>query len=226
MDVSWGPGLVSGVKGNGDVGNLPATTAAAVSLSLPDNAWDRIMDSFGKVCGPGFDRTKIESKIAQATGLSAPGDLNALLGKGLTLALGGGVDVTQIHKPSDAPVALLLNGDASSVQGIVTKLLAKLPPGFGVTASTKGNDVVVSADGTYASSLGSGGLGNDATFKDVVPDAGNSLATIFVNFDQLEASFAKLPSKIAENLKPLKALGLSEQVNGGEAHFFLRISTN
>lgn len=226
MDGSWGPNPFAGGKPNSDLANLPASTAAAFSVGLPDNTWDRIMDSFSKVCGPGFDRTKIESKIAEATGLSVPGDLDALLGKGVTLALGGGTDVTSIHGPSDAPIALLLNGDAGAVQGIVTKLLAKLPPSFGITATTKGNDVIVAGDSAYVGTLGSGGLGNDAAFKDVVPDAANSLATFYVNFDQLQPSFAKVPTKIAENLRPLKALGFSEQLNGTDAHFFLRISTN
>lgn len=211
---------------NSDLGNLPADTAAAVSVGLPPNLWDQIMTTFSKFCGPGFNRAKLEATIAKATGMSVPGDLNALLGKGLTLALGGGVDVTSIHGPSDLPAALLLNGDPGQVQGIVTKLLGNLPPSFGFSATTQGNDVIVSANPAYAGKVTSGGLGSNDAFRDVIPNAAGSQFAVYVNFDQLAASFSKIPQKIAENLTPLKALGLSEQVNGDQAHFFLRISTN
>lgn len=211
---------------NSDLGNLPADTAAAISIGLPQNFWDQIMNSFAKFCGPDFNRAKLESTIAKATGISVPGDLNALLGKGLTLALGGGVDVTSIHGPSDLPAALLLNGDPSQVQGIVTKLLGNLPPSFGFSATTKGNDVIVSANSAYAGTVTSGGLGSSDAFKDVIPNASGSQFALYVNFDQLAASFSKVPQKIAENLTPLKALGFSEQVSGDQAHFFIRLSTN
>jgi hypothetical protein len=211
---------------NSDLGNLPADTAAAMSIGLPQNFWDQIMTSFGKFCGPRFDRAKLEATIAKATGMSVPGDLNALLGKGLTLALGGGVDVTSIHGPADLPAALLLNGDPSQVQGIVTKLLGNLPPSFGFSATTKGNDVIVSANSAYAGTVTSGGLGSSDAFKDVIPNASASQFALYVNFDQLAPSFSKVPQKIAENLTPLKALGFSEQVNGDQAHFFIRLSTN
>ena len=227
VDTSFAGSVVAGTA-TGDLTKLPANTAAAVSFAPPQNFWDQIMTQLGKSCGPSFDRAKVEAGIAQMTGLSVPGDLNTLLGKSLTLALGGGTNLlTAFTQPATAPVALLLNGDSGAIQSVVSSLLTRTGASAVFSSKVAGDDVVLSPKGSsFASTVTSGGLGNDPAFQDVVPNAGNSPVVLYVNFNQLQASFGSIPQKVLENLKVLKALGISAQYSGSDAHLFIRLSTN
>lgn len=212
------------------VGALPGDTAATIGLSLGDNWFDTVIQSLSSVCGPSFNPTQLESQLSQMTGLSFPGDINTLLGKGFALSLGGDFDPSSIQSPADIPAALTIKGDASAIQGVLDKIKAKIgnaDQGM-LDSDSKGDVVAVGPSSTYRSKvLGPGGLGSDSTFKDVVPHADGAGAIVFVDFDKFDDLVAKEagPDALA-NFKPLKALGISAWIDGSTTHYFMRLSTD
>lgn len=228
--VDFGQTGPAGQSADDVVGSLPADTAAAIGISAGKGWFDTALNNLATVCGPGFDAGKLESQLSQATGLSIPDDIDTLLGKGVALSVGSGLDASSLKSPADLPFALSIKGDSTAIQAVLDKIKAKVgnaDHGF-LDSDSKGDIVAVGPSSSYRSKvLGPGGLGSDSTFEDVVPHASGSRVVIYVNFDKFDNVVSQQGGSSAlADFKPLKALGVSSWVDGTTTHGFFRLSTD
>lgn len=227
----------TGTDGAQLVTGLPADTSAAVGLSVAPNPWESIVSSFSQVCGKGTDPSKINSYLSGLTGLTFPGDIDTLLGKGLSLSVGQldpGIANEASADPSKLPVALQFTGDANGIQTVIGKVLNKLGQSSGMPLASvigvgaNGDRVVVGPDSSYRQEVLSGGsLGSDPTFENAVPDADKASSIIYVNLDRFD-SFVQSsdPTAYDDYFKPLQAVGIAGWSDPDHtAHELFRVTT-
>lgn len=236
-------GAAGAVTGTGTAGaqlvtGLPADTSAAIGLSVAPNPWESMVTAFSKACGGTTDPSQINSLLGSVTGLDLPGDIDTLLGKGLTLSVGpldeGTLDQVG-SDPSKLPVALQLTGDASGISKVVDKVLAKVsqvagaPVGSVVGVDANGDRVAVGPDSDYRKAvLANGGLGQDPTFQNAVPDASRATAIMYVDLNRFD-SFVKAQggSAYTDYYQPLQAVGVAGWVDSDHvSHAMLRVTTD
>ena len=228
---------VEGAKasaGTSGLATLPADTAIAAGFSGTGQSIDQFTDafasSFTQECGGTPE--KLWQAVEKLTGLAVPGDLDTLLGGGLTVSLSGSTDPEKLANggPADLPAGIKLQGDPEKIAGVLAKL--NLPGAQQILATTQGDGVVaVGPDAAYRDELlKKGTLGDSKEFTDVVPHADQASAALFVSFDNLQpilaSSAADVPSDVRDNLAHLRAFGESSWVDGqGIGHGLIRLST-
>jgi hypothetical protein len=75
--------------------------------------------------------------------------------------------------------------------------------------------------------LAGGHLGEDGTFRSVIPDAQHASMVVYVDVDALEPAIAKAdPGDDLADLKPVKAVGLSTWTDEGVTRFSFKLTTN
>ncbi|MFT4084649.1 MAG: hypothetical protein QM638_18890 [Nocardioides sp.] len=211
------------------VASLPDDTGAALGLS-PGKGWfESALGSFGAVCGDGFDAGQIEDQLTSLTGIDFPEDIDTLFGDGLALSVSGDFDPSSITGPASIPAAIKIKGDPDAIKSVLDKISNRLGSTYGLLDTDSDSDnVVIGPSSSYRQSvLGDGGLGNNATFRNVVPDADKASAVLFINFnsfDKLVDSFGD--SEASENFHVLDGLGVSTWLDGTTQHTFVRISTD
>ena len=189
-------GMPGGIAPVGDPGapslaELPATTAAAFTVSFRDGWLDEWVTSLGDVFGGGAAGGGSEDlwkDLEAGTGLQLPEDLETLLGDGLRVSVDGTVDVGALSSADvpQAPVGVRIHGDDAEITRVVDTLLAQVPPGEADALVRSRGDgyVVLGLDQAYVDQLaGSGGLGDVPAFRDVVPEPDRVAGGVFVNFD-------------------------------------------
>lgn len=208
------------------VKSLPDDTAVAVGTSVGDNAFESALDGLGSICGSGFDAKSLEDQLSQMTGLDFPTDIDTLLGNGLTISLGKDFDPSSIHNPADLPVALKINGDPDKIQQVIDKIKGRLGSASSLLGTdTDSDNIAIGPNDAYRKSvLADGGLGSDATFKNVVPHADKASAVVYVNFNDFDKLVGS--GEDAENFKVLDGLGMSAWYDGTTQHSFTRLSTD
>jgi hypothetical protein len=222
--------VVAGPVGDSAVTSLPADTAVAYGLAMPSDWASTWQKQFDAACGAGTS-SELDS-FSDMLGFDILADGPKVIGDSLALAIGPDVDVEQLVNsgdPSALPIALKTTGQKDEVDKLLDSLSTSLgiPSGY---LSTSGEDggVVVALDPDYAKKVaGDGGLGDDASFRDVVPHAAESGGVLYVNFDQLDDAVKQLSSgerDVVDNIKPLKALGFSAWSEKSEIHAQLRVS--
>lgn len=233
------------VAGSGDAGDqvasLPKDTALALGVSVPDGAVKSMLDSVSKSSGTSADQ--LIQEVQSELGITLPDDLETLLGKSLVLSVGGDVpdDLSQLKSPADLPIGLSVEGDPTKIKGVISKIEAHTGASLDelqLVQSTSGDHYTLATSQKYADKIGQkGSLGDDSTFKQVVPHAEKSSSVFYVNFDSQwpqaidsaqnsddegsggEDSFMK-------NVDPLKALGASTWRDGSTTHTLVKITTD
>lgn len=214
------------------VGTLPAETAFAYGLALPDDWTRTFMDTLTSY---GLPQQQVERGLAQAeaaTGLSLPEDLEALLGEQVALAFGGSLDLEELLNsgdPSGLPFGVKVRGDVDEVNRVMDTLGQRMGTPQMFETETDGDTVAWSMNPDYRSGLaGDGGLGGSETFQDVVPDADESSAIMYVDFDAGDwlTDLSMGDQELQSNLQPLSALGISSHVDGGTTRGLVRITTD
>jgi hypothetical protein len=132
-----------------------------------------------------------------------------------------------------------VSGDPREIREAVDKVKKAVGPDAESLVVEEGDGVVaLGLDPDYVRTLAeAGGLGDDAVFQDVVPDADRAGGALFVNFDSVEEWVAQAMSgagqmapdekQVRENLAPLRALGMSSWVeDDGSQGGLLRLSTD
>ncbi|MDQ1103646.1 DUF3352 domain-containing protein [Nocardioides zeae] len=230
------PRLTDGTAGE-LAGDLPADTAAVAAVGLADGWYDALLD---QVEASGVDRSEIDDAVADLedeTGWSLPEDVETLLGQGVALSVGGGVDLDALEDGDieGAEVgATVRSGDADAIADLVDELLdatdAPSDLDLNVTEGEDGTTVGSPSSG-YADDLAtSGGLDGSDLFRDVVPETDDVHALLFVDVTADGGWLADLlredgDDELADNVEPLAALGLSVRVDGDVAHTLLRVTT-
>jgi hypothetical protein len=238
------PGGVAAVAAPGApaLGDLPASTAAAFTVSFPENWLQDWMTSMGDLLGGGASGGGSEDlwkDLEAATGLQLPEDIETLLGDGLRVSVDSSLDTGALQGPEvpAVPVGIRINGDAAEIDRVLDTLLAQVPPGrLDALKRTSGDGyVVLGLDQAYVDTLssGGGGLADDASFRKVVPEADRVSGGVFVNFDAGDWStrvagemFPGEP-EVKANVAPLDALGLSSWLDDDQVqHGSLVLSTD
>ena len=224
------------------VGELPATTGAAISIAFPDGWLAKYLDSMDAMSG-GMPLDQMLAEAEAQTGLSLPEDAETLLGDSTSIAVDGGIEAGRLiesEDPSNLPAGVRVVGDPEQILPVVEKIKRSLGPASDMLVVEPGDGAVaLGFDQEYVERLaGRGDLGSDASFKAAVPEADRAAGVVYVNFDtgdawveRLVEDFSQLAEgrsdpKVRENLEALEALGISTWVDDGVQRGLFRLTTD
>lgn len=218
------------------VRGLPEDTAAAIGFGVPEGWWDAFGANLEAVCGDDVDPARVLQPIAEMTGLDLPADVETLLGDGVALALGGGVDPEALINSSDPaalPLAMRLAADPEDAEAVLEKLrsgsLGQLAPEL-LQADAGDGGVALGFDPEFRAEVAADGrLGEQETFRDLVPDADAAAAVLYLNLDQLDEAMDQLAGgeqQVIDNLRPLTGLGASLWLDDGVSRARLKLLTD
>jgi hypothetical protein len=215
------------------VSDLPEDTVAAFGFSLGEG-WAQALLDYVKTLAPDEAAT-IDDQLAQfetETGLSFPEDVETLLGEGVTLSVGSGIDPDAIANggPEEIPVGIKIKGDAGQIQAVLDKISAIAGPEVEPYLQVTEGDgyAVLALNDDYRSTLESdSGLGGSDVYSKVID--GDAQTVLFVNFDADDDWLVRLSQddpEISKNLEPLSSFGVSGWVDGDVVHGMLKLTTN
>jgi hypothetical protein len=214
---------------------LPADTVAAMGFSLKKGWGDAVLDYVRKTMSSS-DGSDIDEQVAQLereTGLAIPEDIETLLGEGVTVSLGSGIDPDAITNggPGEIPVGMRIKGDADEIQAVLDKIAAQAGPEAAEFMQVSEGDgfAVIALKDDYRSALEDGGsLGDSAEYGEVVEDD-EAQAVFYVNFDADDDWLVRVTKdmpEVSENVAPLSAFGVSGWVDGDVMHSLIKLTTD
>lgn len=226
--------LVASDAGVELVGNLPEDTVAAFGLGLQDGWFDAMVDYIKKTVPEEAD--SVDEGIAQIeseTGLALPEDIETLLGEGVAVAVGSGIDPDAISNggPGEVPAGVKIKGDAGEIQAVLDKLKDMAGPEVAPYLEVTEGDgyAVLGLQEEFRSELESdGGLGDSDVYQKVV-ESDDAQSVLFVNFDADDDWLVRVTEdspEVSENLEPLSAFGVSGWVDGDVLHGLFKLTTN
>lgn len=216
------------------VAGLPDDTVAAFGLSL-EKGWAGAMLDYIKSTLP-EDSASIDEQLAQLeadTGLALPEDLETLLGEGMTVSLGAGLDPDAVANggPGEVPVGIRIDGDPDEIQAVLDKIAAQAGPELAdYMQVTEGDGYAVLAlqEGYRGDLEGGGSLGDSAAYAEVV-EVDEAQSVLFVNFNTDDDWLVRLTGdspEVSENLEPLSAFGMSSWVDDDVIHGLFKVTTD
>jgi hypothetical protein len=234
-------GMLPDSAGTSAISELPDGTAVAMSIALSEGWLDSSMKQLEQMMPPGESLEDLMAQAEAQTGLKLPEDVETLLGDGVSVAVDGDLDVASLMSapdPTRVPAGIRVSGEPDEILPVVEKIKALLGPDAEMLVVESGDGVVsfgLSQD--YVKSLAAeGSLGDQETFAGVVPEADRATGALFVDFDavsrwvdegmQAAGGAGESEVEVAENLEPLKALGMSAWIDDDTQHGLLRITTD
>ncbi|NPC43623.1 DUF3352 domain-containing protein [Nocardioides sp. zg-1230] len=213
---------------------LPEDTVAAFGFAL-EEGWAEAMLDYVKTLAPD-ESASIDDQLAQfetETGLAFPEDIETLLGDGVTVSMGSGLDPDAVANggPGEVPVGIRIDGDADEIQAVLDKIAAQAGPEMAEFMQVSEGDgyAVLALQDDYRGALeGGGSLGDSATYSEVV-EADEAQSVLFVNFNADDDWLVRLAGdmpEVSENLEPLAALGVSGWVDDGVVHGLVKLTTD
>ena len=218
----------AGTPGTG-VERLPTSTLVAFGGSLDKTAVDRAYAQARSQLGAGGAGAFVAGLDQQLSqlGFRLPRDLDAVLGTKFAVAFGG-------LGPDGTPQAgLSSNADARAAGKVLDRLTTQLNrhgAPFALHHVAAGHGYAVALDEAYARQLAAGGhLGDQPSFRSVVPDAASAQAVLYVDIAGLVDSgmtgaFGS-GGPVNPNVKALGALGYSGTASGSSSTFRMTLST-
>lgn len=218
--------------GDDAVSTLPEDTAAAIGFGFAEGWADAALEQAATASGGEMTAADLEAELKDATGLTI-GDLETLAGESMTFALSSDIDAETVFNSSDGsdvPVGAKVQGDAAGIQDV----LARLAETMGSEANILGHDaegdmVAIGPNADYRKQLlEDGGLGDSDVFQNVVREADQANAIVFVNFDAGDwlTGLAEGQQDVIDNLEPLQGLGFSSWSDDDASHVVFRLTTN
>lgn len=226
--------FVDGDTGVSMVESLPEDTVAALGFSLQKGWAEAVLDYVKKTMPEESDT--VDEQLAEfesETGLSFPEDVETLLGEGVTVSLGSGIDPDAIANggPGEVPVGIRVKGDAEEIQTVLDKI-AELagPEAAEFMQVTEGDGYAVLAlQDDYRGTLESGGdLGANDDYAEVV-ESDDAQSVLYVNFDADDDWLVRVTEdmpEVSDNVAPLSAFGISGWVDGDVVHGLLKLTTD
>lgn len=225
MDSQNGADMIAG---------LPDDTVAAFGMSLEEGWAGAVLDYVKRNLPQ--DSATIDEELAQfesETGLAFPEDLETLLGEGVTVSLGSGLDPDAVANggPGEVPVGIRIDGDPDEIQAVLDKIAAQAGPEVAELMQVTEGDgyAVLALQEDYRGELeGGGSLGDSAAYSEVV-ESDEAQSVLFVNFDADDDWLVRLTGdspEVSENVAPLSALGISGWVDGEVVHGLLKLTTD
>lgn len=223
-----------------DVGALPPTTAAVYGAALPKGWAQSYLDLMVEMSGEKRAAEQMIAQLEAQTGLQIPGDIERLLGDGVALAVDEDLDVKAASEdPTTVPAGLRISGDPQEIQAALDKVKRAVGPDGDMLVSEQGDGTLaVGLDQGYVKTLAAGGgLGDQAIFQDVVPDADKAAGVLYVDLDVLQrwisqgmqqsGTVGPDEQKVLDNLAPLRAVGFGSWIEKDKSqHVRLRLTTD
>ena len=220
--------------GVGMVTSLPEDTVAAFGFSLKEG-WAEAMLDYVKSTVPDESDT-IDEQLAQfesETGLAFPEDVETLLGEGVSVSLGSGIDPDAITNggPGEVPAGIRIKGDADEIQAVLDKVAEVAGPEAAEFMQVSEGDgyAVLALQDDYRGKLETGGdLGESDDYSKVI-EGGDAQSVLYVNFDADDDWLVRVTEdmpEVSENLAPLSALGVSGWVDGDVIHGMFKLTTD
>ena len=237
LEVAADPGtsqdaLEDADRGDDVLATLPEDTAAAIGVGFAEGWFGDLVDQFAGQLG-GMSGDELLAEMSAETGLDLPEDVETLTGESAALAVGGDFDLETFTNSADGsgvPLGLKVRGDADAIESVLDKLRPQMGGAEALLDSDSDGDVVViGPDADYRERLlDDGDLGDSEAFENVVREADDAAAVLFVNFDVGDwlTSLAEGDPELEENLQPLQGLGLSTWLEDGASHLVLRVTTD
>jgi hypothetical protein len=213
------------------VAAMPGDTALLFALAVPPGAFDAIEKADPNGTGSDF--------LGGMLGIDFPEDLQTLLGKSLSISLGGDApeDLASIEGLGDLSVGALIRGDSDEIEDVIAKLeessgstLEELE----VTKKSEDGKVVIASTSDYADQLlGEGSLSDDDGFEDAVPNAEDSQMVLYADFDgewgkalvdTVREDGDDESREVAANLEVVRAFGASAWTEGDVSHGLVRLA--
>lgn len=233
--------VISGDRGDDTLSTLPDSTAVAFGAGMADGWGEALLEQLRPIIeqesGMSFDEAIAEAEAE--SGLSLPDDVETVLGESFVLAIDGNFDPDQVEElgPTKLPLAFKVKGDPDDIEAVLDKLRVQMRQELGsdvdlIASEEHDGHVIVSMDQDYLDELADkGDLGDDDTFRSVVPQAEDASAILYANFDSGDWLVEVLrafgaPEDVIANAEPLKALGVSSWTDGDEVHSLLKITTD
>ena len=219
------------------VAGLPADTVAAFGFSLEEGWADAMLD-YVKETVPDEAAT-IDEQLAQfesETGLAFPEDIETLLGEGVTVSIGSGIDPDAISNggPGEIPAGIRVKGDAEEIQNALDKISDLAGPEVAEFLEVTQGDgyAVIALQDDYRTKLESGGdLGDTDDYSEVV-EGGDAHTVLYVNFDADDDWLVRLTgdlgggAEVSDNVEPLSAFGITSRVDDDVVHGMVKLTTD
>jgi len=228
--------------GDNPIVRLPDSTVFAMSESAGDQrlaqAWD---GSIAKARAQNPDLGKEISDFEARSGLSLPGDLETILGHNIMVALdseGLTADVLAGADPSRINLGARFTNDPTKLDVVYDRLLglvdSEVDQAMPFVKKDVADGLVVATNESYADKLGAldGALGDTEAFRSVVDDGAGKEFVLFVNFDSVKDEILQSmddggqSAGVIDNLRPLKAFGITQEVDGDYLHATVRLSVD
>ncbi len=229
--------------GDNQIVDLPESTVFAMSEAgggeRLDASWDDIMSAAKEEAG-----ADIETQISQfeaETGLALPEDLSTLLGDNIMVAVdseGLTAAAIEAEDPSLFNAGVRFTTDPAALNAIYDKVLALVDADAQQSLPFVKRDaddgIVIATNDGYAERLADldGGLGDSGEFQSVTDDAAGKEFVLFFNWDSVEEQILQAaentgaPPDVIENLEPLRAFGITADVEGDYWISTYRLSVN
>jgi hypothetical protein len=225
MDSQNGADMIAG---------LPDDTVAAFGMSLEEGWAGAVLDYVKRNLPE--DSATIDEELAQfesETGLAFPEDLETLLGEGVTVSLGSGLDPDAVANggPGEVPVGIRIDGDPDEIQAVLDKIAAQAGPELADYLQVTEGDgyAVLALQEGYRGDLEEGGsLGDSAAYAEVV-EVDEAQSVLFVDFDADNDWLVRLTGdspEVSKNLEPLSAFGMSSWVDDDVVHGLFKVTTD
>lgn len=239
MELSVAGGGISQLRSlatvGAQLGDLPADTSAALGFGVDPDFAQRVLDQAVNSEDPLTD-------IERDTGLDLPADLQTLLGRAVTLSLGGDAPASLDDADSieDVPAGLVIHGDADRIKAVIAKVedhlgmhLSDVP----LVVDGSGDKLAIATSADYAAQLlAPGRLAAQDDFRNAVPEAERASGIFYLDFDSAwRDALTDLVSGEAgdtaggefdANSRPLRSLGLSTWEDGDVTHALLKVSVD
>lgn len=198
----------------GTIANAPDTTVAALELAGGGESvrtqWDKVLD---QLASAGQDRAMVQEQLdglERSYGISLPKDLETLLGSNILLALDRKGLVS-----GDVSVGARLTTDPAAASDLVTRTqraLTDMGAPFRLhQRRTEGGLVVSNTAGALGRLAERGTLGEDPSFRKVMPDVEDSQMSVYADLETLVAASGDKEAT-AEHID---AVGVTARLSGG-----------
>lgn len=207
------------------MGDLSAGTVAAFGLAGGDQLVEPMLGSLREqVEAMGSSWDEVVAEAEQQLGLTLPGDLQALLGSNLLLALdSAGLERGEV---SVGARAVTDPDRVGPVVGRLTRLLQQTQPG--VRSRVTGDGYVIGSDAAALRRLqaAGAGLGGRAAFQRALPDVADARLALWLDPRPLVRGLA-LSGEEDPNLAPLAGFGMTVATGeDGSGSFRMRLVTD
>ncbi len=228
--------------GDNSIVDLPDSTVFAASEAGGGNRLDASWDDI--INAAKTEEVDVEAQIAKfesETGLALPDDLRTIFGDNVLFALdssGLTAEALQAEDPTVLNAGVRFTSDPTKLNTIYEEVRALVEQSsstaFPLVKVDADDGMAMATNDGYAKQLAGldGNLGDTEQFQSVTDDAAGKEFVMFFNWDSIEEQIVQAaqnsgaPQEVIDNLRPLRAFGITSAVQDGHTISTLRMSVN